>query len=144
MRMRRLLTILSVLCLAGCGRVADRPVVDKVVLAKDDAKMQEAIAKARSTAPDFIEALKTKKRGADDFSVKVLFKDGGQAEHMWISRLTFVGGKFVGFIGNEPKFVHNVRLGQLYEAAPAEITDWMYVADGKLVGGYTLRVITFD
>jgi uncharacterized protein YegJ (DUF2314 family) len=138
MRILRLLATIAFLSLAGCGdRVKD--IVE--VVKDDDPKMQAAIAKARSTVPEFIAALKAKIPGTDGFAVKVLFKDGDKGEHMWISRPTYVGGKFHGVIGNEPKFVRNVRLGQLYSVAPTEITDWMYVEKGKLVGGYTLRAI---
>ena len=33
----------------------------------------------------------------------------------------------------------DLKLGQLVSVSPAEISDWVYVDNGKLVGGYTIR-----
>jgi uncharacterized protein YegJ (DUF2314 family) len=138
MRAVRILMAVSLLALAGCGRKVE----DKVVMVEDNSPaMQAAFAKARATAPTFIAALEAKKPGAGGFAVKVMFKDGNQTEHMWLSRPTFHDGKFIGVLDNEPEFVHNVKMGQVISVAPGEITDWMYVENRKLVGGYTLRAI---
>ena len=37
--------------------------------------------------------------------------------------------------------MHNLRLGEKVSIAPADLTDWMFVKEGKLMGGYTTRVI---
>lgn len=34
-----------------------------------------------------------------------------------------------------------MKLGQSVTVAPREISDWMFVKSGKLVGGYTTRVL---
>ena len=48
---------------------------------------------------------------------------------------------FSGKISNDPEKVTTVTVGQAVSARPATISDWMYVDHGKLVGGYTLRVL---
>jgi uncharacterized protein YegJ (DUF2314 family) len=44
-------------------------------------------------------------------------------------------------IDNDPEVVKSVKLGQAVTVRPQDISDWMYVDHGVLVGGYTLRVI---
>jgi len=34
-----------------------------------------------------------------------------------------------------------VKLGQVVTVAPRDITDWMFVKSGQLIGGYTTRVL---
>jgi hypothetical protein len=49
--------------------------------------------------------------------------------------------KFSGKIANDPERVFTVEVDQVVSARAAEISDWMYVDTGKLVGGYTVRVL---
>ena len=35
----------------------------------------------------------------------------------------------------------NVQLGQRVTLAPREVSDWMFLKNGKLMGGYTTRVL---
>jgi uncharacterized protein YegJ (DUF2314 family) len=55
--------------------------------------------------------------------------------------VSFDGTTFHGTVNNEPEKVKTVRLGQKVTVAPSEISDWMYVENRKLVGGYTLRAL---
>ena len=54
--------------------------------------------------------------------------------------MTYDGTNFRGKINNQPVDVKNVRLDQSVTVAPNEVTDWMFIKDGKLIGGYTTRV----
>jgi uncharacterized protein YegJ (DUF2314 family) len=58
---------------------------------------------------------------------------------MWLTPVSFDGTTFHGTVNNEPEKVKTVRMGQKVTVAPSEISDWMYVENRKLVGGYTLR-----
>jgi uncharacterized protein YegJ (DUF2314 family) len=55
--------------------------------------------------------------------------------------VTYDGTNFQGTIDNEPEMVKNVKNGQRVTVAPAEISDWMYVENRKLVGGETVRAL---
>jgi uncharacterized protein YegJ (DUF2314 family) len=79
--------------------------------------------------------------GDSGFEIKKGFVDGDQVEHLWIDHLTFDGKNFHGQINNHPLDVKNVTLGQSVTVAPRDISDWMFVKDGKLMGGYTTRVL---
>lgn len=107
----------------------------------DDTAMNAAIAKARETVSQFIEALENPKPTDADFSVKLRIGEGEHTEHMWLSPVRYNSGKFIGILGNEPIYEQKVKFGDQVEVAENEITDWMYVNDGKLVGGYSIRVL---
>ncbi len=114
---------------------------DIVMVEDDDEAMTAAIAKARTTADEFIAALESPTAQQDSFAVKAEFEDGDHVEHMWLNPVRFADGKFEGRVGNEPNMVSTVKLGDVVTVAKVEISDWMYVDDGKLVGGFTLRVL---
>ena len=76
-----------------------------------------------------------------DFEVKKAFVDGHNAEHLWVGDLKWDGTNFRGKINNKPHDLRNVKLGQSVVVAPQEISDWMFIKNGKLIGGYTTRVL---
>src|ERR1700731_1481505 len=107
---------------------------------KDHAAMHRAVIEARKTVGKFIVALKHPAPGQQDFEVKKPFVQGNQVEHIWLSDVRFVGNRFQGRVDNQPRKIQGVKLGQLVSVNPNEISDWLYVDNGKLVGGYTDRV----
>jgi uncharacterized protein YegJ (DUF2314 family) len=131
----------AVLALAftGCGK---KHPVDKVTyVADDDPRMNAAIDKARSTVNTFITALRSPKPGQSSFSVKMAFTEGKQTEHMWLTAVTYDGKNFQGSVNNEPEMVKNDKMGQKAKVEASKISDWMYVENGRLIGGQTLRVL---
>jgi uncharacterized protein YegJ (DUF2314 family) len=105
----------------------------------EHAAMQEAVTKARKTVLQFIGALEHPSPGETDFEVKKPFVEKGNVEHIWLSDVTFVGGRFQGKVDNEPVKIPGLKLGQVVSVNPDEISDWVYIKNGKLVGGYTIR-----
>jgi uncharacterized protein YegJ (DUF2314 family) len=85
-------------------------------------------------------ALKHPAPGQQDFEVKKPFIQNGQIEHIWLSDVQFAGNQFQGRVDNQPRKIQGLKLGQLVSVKPNEISDWLYVDHGKLVGGYTVRV----
>ena len=123
----------------GCGHPKSP---DKVILVSpDDPRMNAAIEKARASVGTFIAALQSPKPGQVGFNVKVKFEDGGKVEYIWLDHVTYDGTNFQGTIDNEPEMVKNVKIGQRVTVAPAEISDWMYIENRKLVGGETVRAL---
>lgn len=149
--MRRSLAglLACLLILSGCGKgkppapdvLKRKGEPDVVNVPADDAAMNAAIRKARETALAFAAALRSPKPGQDSFSVKMAFTDGERTEHMWLVPVTFDGTRFQGVLNNEPESVRGFTLGQKVSVAPSEISDWMYVENGRLVGGYTIRAL---
>ena len=73
--------------------------------------------------------------------MKVPVTDGKVTEHMWLSDVAFDGTRFSGRLSNRPNGVTGVKVGDTLTYETDRLSDWMYVADGKLVGGFTLRVL---
>jgi uncharacterized protein YegJ (DUF2314 family) len=119
------------------GEVRDRV----VKVPADDPTMNAAIAKARATVGTFVTALRSHTASRSRYSVKIRITDGDANEHFWLSDVSYDGSVFRGRIDNDPETVKNVTLGQPVSARATEISDWMYVDHGVLVGGYTLRVL---
>jgi len=143
MRSCLFITVLA-LAIAGCGNKSDRDKnpADKVSYdAKDDPIMNAAMEKARASVKIFIAALNNQKLGQSGFSVKMAFSDGENTEHMWLSPVTFDGTAFTGTVNNDPEKVKTVKIGQKASVTPDKISDWMYIDNGKLVGGETMRAM---
>jgi uncharacterized protein YegJ (DUF2314 family) len=138
--MRILCFVLTVLfLLTGCGKRAQDPNV--VSVQGTDERMNAAMAKARQTVDEFVAALNNPKSNQSGFAVKKRFESGGQIEHMWINHLSFDGTHFHGTLNNQPRSIKNVEHGDRVTVAKHEISDWMYLEDGRLRGGFTIRAI---
>ncbi len=106
----------------------------------DEAKLQAAVDAARQSIGQFLDSFADPKPDQDSFLVSVAFIEGTRFERIWVSGLDFSGETLRGVIASEPALAGFV-FGQPVEFTYPQITDWMYVEDGRLVGGYTMRVI---
>ncbi len=105
-----------------------------------DEQMDAAIRKAKDAIRQFFEAFFEPTIKQKCFLLKVVFDEGEQREHIWLADLDFGGDKPTGVIANEPG-LPSLKFMQRVEFEPSYISDWMYVEDGYLVGGYTTRII---
>jgi uncharacterized protein YegJ (DUF2314 family) len=108
--------------------------------ASDDPEMQAAIMTAKNSLGQFLQAFMRPSKEQRSFLIKAVFVEGEQAEHIWLADLSFAGGIPRGVVANEPA-LPGMRFKQSVEIEPSQITDWMYIQDGYLVGGYTTRLI---
>lgn len=108
----------------------------------EDTSMNSAIGKARQTIEKFDQALKSSNPSYTDFAVKKRYRtpdDGG--EHMWIAGIILVNGNYKGFVNNDAEKTIEVKYGDTVHVRKDEITDWMYLDNNVLRGGYTIREI---
>jgi uncharacterized protein YegJ (DUF2314 family) len=110
-------------------------------VADQDREMRTAVGHARSSVGQFIRALRAKRPGDTNFMVKKPFRQGDRTEHLWLTGLTFTGHRFHGRVDNRPRLIKGLKLGSYCSVEPGEITDWAYLHEGKLVGGYTMRAL---
>jgi uncharacterized protein YegJ (DUF2314 family) len=124
-------------------RVNKKDSSDEVmVYSKDHEEMNIAQMEARKTYPEFLKALQNGCKGCEHFFVKMRFSYGdGNGEHIWIEDLRIVNGKVWGLIANIPENIKNLKYRDTVEVIEKDLSDWKYVQNGKLIGGYTLRVI---
>lgn len=113
---------------------------------KEDPAMNAAIEEARRTYPDFLKTFNARDTANGDFTVKSKFsfldEDGERNfEHMWMVDLYYKGDQLHGVLGSDPISINWTVAGDSLAIKTDSISDWMYVRDGKLVGGYTVRVL---
>ncbi|MHC2070240.1 YegJ family protein [Bremerella sp. T1] len=125
--------LLAVFLLTGCGSPPETLVQDGY----DEKEMDAAIAKAQATVDEFIEKLES--HDGESFAVKAPIEDGKKVEHFWVTGVKFDNGQFTGTIDNDPGIVSNVQAGQEWTIAKGDISDWMYMRNGKIYGNYTMR-----
>ena len=124
------------------GSVIKRPGQPDCLHVTDDHKeMAAAVQKARKTMDKLIAAVRSPKSNQSRFAVKKPFIEGSKVEHLWVKQLSFDGKVFRGRIDNTPVGLKRVRLGDKVAVAPEEISDWMFVQDDRLVGGYTIQAM---
>ena len=125
--------VASLISIVGCSSQPETLVEDGY----DEAEMASATERAISEVDSFIADLKSGQ--SENYAVKAPIEDGGETEHFWLTGVTFANGKFTGTINNEPGMVSNVTMGQQYSLGRTEISDWMFMRDGKMYGNYTMR-----
>lgn len=103
--------------------------------------MKRAVHQARRTVGVFIQALVRPVAGERDFEVKKPFVQGDVVEHLWLSDVSFSGNRFHGYVDNRPRKIKGLKMGARVSVNPNEISDWAYVDNGRLIGGYTIRVL---
>lgn len=106
-----------------------------------DEEMKQAVQQARKTVGKFVTALRHPTAAQHDFEVKKRFVQGDAKEHIWLSHVTYSGHLIYGDIDNHPRKIKGLKIGQRVSVKPGEISDWAYIDKGKLVGGYTIRVL---
>jgi uncharacterized protein YegJ (DUF2314 family) len=114
---------------------------DKVIqVPGNDPEMTEAIARARASLPEFWAAYREKPAGTDSFAIKVRIPySEKRAEHFWLTEIESDGTQHSGIISNDPNNATHVTKGQRYTFTDAEITDWLFHRNGKMVGNETMR-----
>lgn len=141
------MTLVMFLLLASCKKESGQVVKrsgepDMAYVGADDPGMNAAIRKAGVTLPEFKAVLAAPPARASGFAVKVAFPYGSNnEEHIWLTAPKFANGHVSGVINNEPVDVTTVKLGQQVSVPETRVSDWMYVQDGVLRGGYTVRVL---
>lgn len=117
---------------------------DKTIdFSSDDQAMNAAIQKARGNLGSYWKSLATPGPGEKDFFLKVAipYDQNGGREHFWLRDIARDGDRIVGTIDNDPNHATHVHRGQRYTFGEADITDWMFRRNGKIVGAETLRVM---
>jgi len=111
-----------------------------IPFSSNDQDMEAAIKLARMSLGVFLSAFSRPKKNQKSFLVKVNFKAGEKSEHIWLADLDLSKIPSQGVVANEPASLDFVFM-QTVEFDPSQISDWMYMEDGYLVGGFTTEVI---
>ena len=120
-------------------RAEDRsPVID---VRTTDPEMNAAIGLARSTLPAFWASYEAPKGSETGHSLKVRFAYGSNSgEHIWMADVKKIASnRYSGQFANAPVHLRGKRAGDVAEFTQADISDWMFLRNGKIVGGETIR-----
>jgi uncharacterized protein YegJ (DUF2314 family) len=107
---------------------------------EDDEDMSTAIAEAKETIGIFFDNLISPKPNQTAFLIKVAFEFEDQIEHIWMADLDITARPIKATVANEPT-IPGLKYMERVSIDPARITDWMFVEDGYLIGGYTTKLI---
>jgi uncharacterized protein YegJ (DUF2314 family) len=143
---KNIFSFFILLVLASCGnnqtaKTKREGEPDIITVTDTDAEMNEAIKKANATLALFNEALKNTNSGAGYFALKTRFKTSNGGEHIWVSSITVRDNKYFGVVDNLPESTTEVNIGDTIQIANENISDWMYIENQKLRGGYTIRLL---
>jgi uncharacterized protein YegJ (DUF2314 family) len=114
---------------------------DRIVRFKSgDREMDAVIEAARQDFPDFMRAFQAPGEQQHGFHLKVAFVDDDEVEQVWVADLGRTDTGFSGVLASEP-LLPSLQYKQPVEFERNRITDWMFIDHGRLVGGYTTRLI---
>src|SRR5882762_7339690 len=88
---------------------------DKGYMEDSDPEMAAAIAKARQTLPQFWQVFDKREHGESNFVLVVRITDKGRIEHFSTKNFERSDGKTMITIGNDPKIVASVKVGDRIE-----------------------------
>jgi uncharacterized protein YegJ (DUF2314 family) len=113
------------------------PVVD---VRTTDPEMNAAIARARGSLATFWASYDAPKPSETGHSLKVHFSTRKGGEHIWIAEIKRLSnGSYSGRFANEPRDLPGRRAGEEAKFAEADISDWMFMRNGKIVVGETIK-----
>lgn len=140
--MKTIFLLLISLMAGASGFCADADRVSPVDAA--DKIMNAAIDAARKSLPHFWAKLEKPGPGEKDFNLKVRIEDENGVEHFWCADVHRERGKMSGVINNDPMTVKSVSNGQRVVFTEGQISDWLYMRNGKMIGNYTVRPLMRD
>ena len=101
--------------------------------------MKAAVAEARTTWPQFVEAFK--KRDGENFGIKAPITANGRTEFIWVE-VTGLEPEYIhGTLGNDPVDLGDLKYGSQVEVPLEDLNDWGYIRNGEPVGMFTVKVL---
>ena len=101
--------------------------------------MLEAIKRARASIGDFFSAHRVRRARQTNFRIQAIFQDGRRTEQIWLSYLDFNTKPATGIVSTRTR-LKTVPYGKRVPFRPDQMSDWMYLDNGRVVGGFTLNI----
>jgi uncharacterized protein YegJ (DUF2314 family) len=106
----------------------------------DDSRMREAILRARSNIEVFWEAFAAKREIDTDFALKCRFERWDCVEQIWCAPMERKGGQIKVRLLNIPLYLP-LSDGDTVLVTDDQITDWLVVRAGEILGRETQKVL---
>jgi len=134
---RKLILALCLLTFACAPRFSE---ISTPTLSGIDLELDAAITQAHDSLNSFVEKIAIPHTDRAIVAVKVRFyPPDSLSQDIWIDGVTYVDGVFHGNMGDDIPSLR-LKFGQKITLDEKDIIDWMIVEDGKLIGGYTIRL----
>jgi uncharacterized protein YegJ (DUF2314 family) len=105
-----------------------------------DVGMEAAFQQAQDTMDSFIQKIGMSHPNRTLVAVKVRFAlPDGSTQDLWVDRISYRDGSFRGTMGDDIPTL-KLSIDDKITIESNDIVDWMVVEDGKLIGGYTIRL----
>lgn len=118
---------------------------ETIHLEQADGELQRIAKEARSTLDFFFRYQSQAGAGEHGFYVKyILAADDGSgidAEQVWLTGIKFKNSNLYGDLANTPLYVQGLRKGSTIMISVDSIVDWMYIREGKIIGGYSIKYL---
>ena len=144
------LIILILLCLGlhlSCQQRQKPPALTSPTFSQAEQSNEELLRiaeDARRTLPIFFRHLSRAARGNEHFIKYPFIADydsGIAVEQIWLNGIHFIDGRYYGVLAGEPQYISGMEKGDTVRFNTDEITDWMYIEDGKIAGGLSIKYL---
>jgi len=140
--------LFAICCLSSCDK-SDRNVSGRpsptIEIERSDKEIERIADNARRALPIFLRNLARPPTGASNFYVKYPLSagDGGiepkVREQVWLGSIRFKDGLYYGRLANAARHTDGKKKDITFD--PDAITDWMYIQDGKIIGGRSIKYL---
>jgi uncharacterized protein YegJ (DUF2314 family) len=110
-------------------------------LERSDEEITRIAENARRALPIFFRNLARPEKGADNFFVKYPLSADDGAEQVWLGGIHVKDGVYYGVLANTASSPGGMKKGDKISFVPDAVTDWMYVQDGKIMGGRSIKYL---
>ena len=98
---------------------------------------------AKKTFTTFLRQLNRVNTDKGNFYVKYpVLTDAGKeirTEQVWLTGINYENGNYYGKLANTPLNVSSLKKGDKIIFYTDSITDWMYISNGKITGGQSIK-----
>ena len=102
--------------------------------------MEAAFRQARETLDSFLQKIEISQPDRTLIAVKVRFVlPDGPTQDLWVDRISYRNGAFHGTMGDDIATL-KLSVDDKITIKRENIVDWMIIENGKLIGGYTIRL----
>ena len=132
--------IVLILCLLTFACAPTPAVPSAPATSEIDAELESAIQQARDSLDTFVTKIAASHPNRTYVALKVRFVPPGELpQDIWVDGVTHRDGVFRGIMGDDIPTLR-LEIGEEITIEEEDIVDWMIVEDGKLIGGYTIRL----
>lgn len=128
------------LCLVAFACTPIPTITPTPITSATDAELEAAIGQARDSLDTFIAEIATPHTDRTFVAVKVRFYPPDEvSQDIWVDEVTYNTGVFRGTMGDDIPAL-KLEMGEKITIEEENIVDWMIVEDGKMIGGFTIRL----